>query len=646
MTPKIYKVSIENTQGSMTLFGGFYQATRRTRMAFFQQLKIRGGIGLLFFCLFTVVFMASASAAKPTFSFTGSYVQYVCDLDTMSDDLDIYLEVRGGDYDSYHFNMILKNKKNPSDYIERSVTVGRDSYNKVGYMLGWIMKEMLLTPGEYNLEIVLWGPSVFEWYDPPYKSADITIKTEENCNRDLCIFSVGPYYPCGNELYRDCSAESVNMINLWKCYSEAKDYVFNFKLFNRHINPSLCCDDILQMIRNQADSLSGADVFVFSFTGHGVINKLYVDYDDGKECIITANSLYEALKPLADKGLRLYLLIDSCHSGSFKDELERLGSKAQVTIYTSAGVTTKAWRNCTDSGLWISAFNYAFYKIHMAKNNLESCIALIGSMEYNCPVLAKMISKGAFFSHENEFEELDNWEDEVALALADLENFPELIGNYIYNQFGEEGVMSDELWDPDYQKGTLAAITTTTVSASTYQTAFSGGEITADGGFPITARGVCWSTTENPTTINDKTTDGSGTGVFASSITGLTPGTCYYVRAYATNSVGTAYGNEVVFTTAAPSTWYVNMDEPCPMDPCYSSIQSALDVAKDGDTICIEQGTYEESPTRSTAGTVTLSGGWNSTFMDITGTTIIYAPRATSGGGIKLQPNIKVVAPE
>ncbi|HWZ22338.1 MAG TPA: hypothetical protein VNW06_06760, partial [Cytophagaceae bacterium] len=57
----------------------------------------------------------------------------------------------------------------------------------------------------------------------------------------------------------------------------------------------------------------------------------------------------------------------------------------------------------------------------------------------------------------------------------------------------------------------------------------------------------CWSTTSGPTIADNKTSDGTGTGTFISSITGLTPGTIYYVRAYATNSTGTTYGNEFVY---------------------------------------------------------------------------------------------------
>jgi len=97
----------------------------------------------------------------------------------------------------------------------------------------------------------------------------------------------------------------------------------------------------------------------------------------------------------------------------------------------------------------------------------------------------------------------------------------------------------------------VPTITTTAASNITSTTASSGGNVTSDGGSAIASRGVCWSTSANPTTANSHTTDGTGTGAFTSSITGLNPGTIYHVRAYATNSVGTSYGNEVTFTTIA-----------------------------------------------------------------------------------------------
>jgi uncharacterized protein (TIGR02145 family) len=101
------------------------------------------------------------------------------------------------------------------------------------------------------------------------------------------------------------------------------------------------------------------------------------------------------------------------------------------------------------------------------------------------------------------------------------------------------------------KKEKVIVITTTSVSQITATTAISGGDITNDGGSIITARGVCWSTSANPTITDNKTTDGTGNGSFVSSITGLTPVTTYHLRAYATNSAGTAYGNEISFASSS-----------------------------------------------------------------------------------------------
>lgn len=95
----------------------------------------------------------------------------------------------------------------------------------------------------------------------------------------------------------------------------------------------------------------------------------------------------------------------------------------------------------------------------------------------------------------------------------------------------------------------VPTVTTTAISNIGRLTASSGGNVTADGGASVTARGVCWNTSTDPTTSNSKTTDGTGTGTFTSSITSLSPNTLYYVRAYATNSVGTSYGSNISFRT-------------------------------------------------------------------------------------------------
>jgi uncharacterized protein (TIGR02145 family) len=96
----------------------------------------------------------------------------------------------------------------------------------------------------------------------------------------------------------------------------------------------------------------------------------------------------------------------------------------------------------------------------------------------------------------------------------------------------------------------LPILTTSAPSSIGQSTAFSGGVITDDGGGSITIRGICWSTNINPTIdLESKTNNGTGSGSYSSQMTGLTPNTTYFVRAYATNIAGTSYGNQESFTT-------------------------------------------------------------------------------------------------
>jgi uncharacterized protein (TIGR02145 family) len=102
---------------------------------------------------------------------------------------------------------------------------------------------------------------------------------------------------------------------------------------------------------------------------------------------------------------------------------------------------------------------------------------------------------------------------------------------------------------PKWSGPAFPTLTTKIVTNIMATTATGGGEITNDGGGALQERGVCWSTSENPTIADSKTSDGSGIGSFVSNLTGLLPGTTYYVRAYATNW-STGYGNQVSFTTS------------------------------------------------------------------------------------------------
>jgi hypothetical protein len=99
------------------------------------------------------------------------------------------------------------------------------------------------------------------------------------------------------------------------------------------------------------------------------------------------------------------------------------------------------------------------------------------------------------------------------------------------------------------KKKEIPVVSTTAVSNITVSGVTSGGNVTSDGNAGVTARGVCYGATQSITITDPHTTDGSGAGTFTSTVTGLTGGTTYYVRAYATNSEGTGYGTALSFKT-------------------------------------------------------------------------------------------------
>lgn len=98
------------------------------------------------------------------------------------------------------------------------------------------------------------------------------------------------------------------------------------------------------------------------------------------------------------------------------------------------------------------------------------------------------------------------------------------------------------------------AVTTSDVTGVSFTTATSGGNVLNDGGDSILARGICWSKSPIPTVDGNKTSENGSLGTFISEISGLAPDTKYYVRAYASNAVGTGYGNEISFSTMQAST--------------------------------------------------------------------------------------------
>lgn len=178
----------------------------------------------------------------------------------------------------------------------------------------------------------------------------------------------------------------------------------------------------------------------------------------------------------------------------------------------------------------------------------------------------------------------------------------------------------------DIQFTTLAAIptvTTTAVTGITTTTATSGGNVTADGGATVTARGVCVGTIATPTLANSSfTTNGTSTGTFVSALSGLTSGTFYYVRAYATNSAGTAYGSTVTFTTTVSLTLpVVTTADVSSITPTTATSGGTI-VSNGGSSITVSGICWGTAvnPTTSNSKTIdgTTSGNWSDNITGLT----------------------------
>ena len=199
------------------------------------------------------------------------------------------------------------------------------------------------------------------------------------------------------------------------------------------------------------------------------------------------------------------------------------------------------------------------------------------------------------------------------------------------------------------KKATEPTLTTVEVTDITLNSAVSGGAITSDGGEEVLEKGVCWSTTQSPTISDTKTMNGTGSGSFTSNLVGLAEGTPYYVRAYATNSVGTGYGNELTFTTNQVTGAVVTTTEAASVTSV--SAVSGGNVTDAGGGAIIARGvcwSTSQNPTisdnKTTNGTTT--GIYTSTLTGLTaGVTYFYRAYATNSSGTTYGQQFQFITP-
>jgi hypothetical protein len=220
--------------------------------------------------------------------------------------------------------------------------------------------------------------------------------------------------------------------------------------------------------------------------------------------------------------------------------------KLQLSLLDSKGIAIAECEDDFPAGLHR-------FEVRSSMNGLLFLTVSNGSMVKSLKLISHCSGTG-----KNEINYV-GFEDKILKASNAGSGFSFQLGNQLLFKSIKAGYFDVTIIDSPTQNSAytfqlnavivIPSIITDTITEIGETTATGGGEVTSDGGSAVTGRGVCWSTTSNPTIADSYTTDGSGTGVFVSSLTGLTPYTLYYVRAYATNSIGTAYGNEVSFTT-------------------------------------------------------------------------------------------------
>ena len=216
--------------------------------------------------------------------------------------------------------------------------------------------------------------------------------------------------------------------------------------------------------------------------------------------------------------------------------------------------------------------------------------------------------------------------ESYACTLMDLE----YVTTYYVRAYAinEKGVAYGEEVSFMTKAKTIATVATTPATNVSYTSATVGGNVTDDGGAGVTERGICYSTSANPTTANTKITSDSGLGEFMCNLTDLQDGTIYYVRAYAINEKGTAYGEEVSFTTIAKTVATVTTSHATNVS--YTSATVGGNVTKDGGAEVIERGIVYSTNQNPTAADSKVTNGsglgeFTCNLIDLQDATTYYA---------------------
>jgi len=225
------------------------------------------------------------------------------------------------------------------------------------------------------------------------------------------------------------------------------------------------------------------------------------------------------------------------------ESMTKNGSAVNENSSTAIGGIHVGWVDENGSGV-----AYHLNSMSLTNVQLRYCAGRTGGTIHFAIRTSSSLSSGSTLTEQTvSYSSTGSWIDGSYSTIN--VNLSGSSGNYLHIYYGSGGGINLDQVVLTYTPAISPTVTTHFISNIGTTSATSGGDISSEGSASVTARGVCWNTSGSPTTSNSHTTDGSGIGSFSSSITGLTPGTTYYVRSYATNSINTSYGEERSFTT-------------------------------------------------------------------------------------------------
>lgn len=229
--------------------------------------------------------------------------------------------------------------------------------------------------------------------------------------------------------------------------------------------------------------------------------------------------------------------IATTKSSSINDEDFELNTNVYYRVAAHAGEHSSSYIENSFNSLIPAPQELSFFV------NSPTSITLNWTFEYSGHTGFKIDRKTGNSNWQNEFAQVNSQQTTYTdnTINLDVADYLYRIYTYISEKNSEKVNLEIALSKPQ--------VNTTGISDITATSAISGGNVTDDGGHNVLMRGVCWNTTPNPTIIHNHTNNGSGTGLYTSTLINLHPGTTYYVRAFASSAMGTSYGENLSFST-------------------------------------------------------------------------------------------------